>query len=125
MGEIRKYTCTCGYETDLRAGGGLAGCNIGMIANFFPKETEALVKERNEGRVKRYVMENEISYCNNCQEMMALPAFSYTRKDGYTCHFGSRCPLCAGELTQVEDEESPACPKCGKKMRYFVLGDWD
>lgn len=125
MGDIRKYVCKCGYEKELFAGGGLGGCNISHIANFFPKEVKVFQKEREEGRVRQYIMENEISYCGQCQDIYALPAFSYKRTDGYTCHFASACPVCAGSVTRVEDEENIACPKCGKKMEYMVLGDWD
>ncbi len=125
MGEIRRYFCKCGYQKDLFTGGGLGGCNIGMIANFFPKEAETFLKERNEGRVKRYIMENEISYCSHCQEILALPAFSYTRKDGYTCHFESKCPACQGAVSRAGDEENLTCPKCGSRMQYVAVGDWD
>lgn len=125
MGEIRRYICSCGYEKDLHTGGGLSGCNVRRIAQHFPKETEAFLKEREEGRVKRYIMENEISYCENCQEIYAVPAFSYTRKDGYTCHFPGSCPVCGGAVLQAEDEEHIVCPKCGKRMQYMFAGDWD
>lgn len=125
MGDIRKYTCMCGYEKEVFAGGGLAGCNIPHIANFFPEGAKALQKEREEGRIKRYLMENEISYCNQCREIQALPVFSYTRKDGYTCRFESNCPVCGCSVSRAEDEENLACPKCGKKMEYSITGDWD
>ena len=61
MGEIRKYICSCGYEKDLQTGGGLSGCNVRRIAKHFPKETEAFLKEREEGRVKRYIMRSRIA----------------------------------------------------------------
>lgn len=125
MGDIRKYFCKCGYEKELFAGGGLGGCNVSHIAKFFPEEVKAFQKERNEGRVRQYIMENEISYCERCQDIYALPVFSYKRKDGYTCRFASACPVCGGSVVQMEDEENIACPKCGKKMEYMVMGDWD
>lgn len=125
MGEIRKYACICGYERELFTGGGLGGCNVRHIARFFPKEVQALERERSEGRISRYVMENEVSVCQNCRELYALPAFSYTRKDGYTCHFAGSCPDCGSSVARVEDEERPECPKCGQKMQYLVAGDWD
>lgn len=125
MGEIRAYTCKCGYQKELFTGGGLGGCNIEHIAKFFPEAVKAFLKEREEGRVKWYIMENEISYCDQCREVQALPAFSYTRKDGYTCHFESSCPVCAGTVTRADDEENLTCPRCGKKMTYEVTGDWD
>lgn len=125
MGDIRKYICKCGYEKELFAGGGMNGCNMHHIAEYFPEAAKAFQKERDEGRAVQYIMENEISYCEQCQEIYALPAFSYRRKDGYICHFASACPVCGGSVSRVEDEENTACPKCGRKMGYLPLGDWD
>lgn len=125
MGQIKQYSCKCGYEKRVFAGGGLFGCNVKHIAKFLPEEVVQFQKEREEGRVKSYIMENELFSCSTCQEIMELPVFSYKRKDGYTCRFQKNCPDCGGAVSVQEDEENPACPKCGLRMRYEVLGDWD
>ncbi|MCI9124024.1 MAG: hypothetical protein HFH35_08095 [Eubacterium sp.] len=125
MGVIRKYTCKCGYEKDILAGGGLYGCNVNHIAKFFPEETKVFTKEREEGRVKQFIMENELSFCPNCKEIVAVPVFTYTRRDGSVCRFVGNCPDCGGEISQVDNEEQAACPKCGLRMTYLPVGNWD
>lgn len=126
MGEIRKYVCKCGYEKELNIGGGLLGCNVEHIARFFPVETETFKKERAAGMIQSFMMENELSYCpRHGGELMAVEAFSYTKKDGSVCHYVRPCPECGGKVIRLMDEENVVCPRCGEVMKHSFLGDWD
>lgn len=125
MGEIRKYACKCGYEKDIYAGGGLSGCNLNFIAKFFPDEMDFFQKEREAGKIENYIMENELLFCPECGDIMAVPVFSYTRTDGRTSRFIGSCPVCGGIAEQLADEDHIQCPNCGEKMEYAVTGDWD
>lgn len=125
MGEIKKYMCKCGYSKDIFSGGGLLGCNTDYIGKFFPDEIKRFRKEQDAGQILSYFMENRLFLCPQCQDIMALPVFIYTRENGHTSRFMGACAECGGYAEQIEDEENVKCPKCGQNLSYMKVGNWD
>lgn len=126
MGEIRKYTCSCGYEKELFTGAGLNGINCNMIARYLPEEAFRIFMERkNSGEVYTFLLENALICCAECRELAAVPYFHYELENGKKLEYLTACPSCGRAKVYQEGPERVICPKCGGKMKYQVVGNWD
>ena len=125
MGEIRDYSCSCGYEKRIFAGAGLNGCNLNVIKRFFSKEAEQFEAERQAKRVQSYLLKNAIVECPHCKKIESVPCFSYQTGEGTITFIKEECPDCGGKVNRLKDEENVACPECGLQMTYNQSGNWD
>lgn len=126
MGEIRKYTCSCGYGKDLFVGAGLQGVNSNAVARHFSADiVEAFQERRERGEVDAFLLENGIISCPDCRELSAVPYFHYQLHGGEEKAFLSPCPGCGKSGMEVVDPDSVVCPECGQKMEFVPIGDWD
>lgn len=125
MGEIRNYSCSCGYQKKIFAGAGLNGCNLNAIKRFFPEESERFEKERQAKRVQSYLLRNAIIKCPNCKKIETVPCFEYQTTEGTITFMNEKCPDCGACVDRVEDDENVTCPECGLKMNYNKTGEWD
>lgn len=126
MGEIRKYTCSCGYEKDLFVGAGLQGVNINAVGNYFSEDAVNRFRELREcGEVRSYLLENAVISCTDCQELATVPYFHYELADGEEKVFLSSCPACEKLTDGIINPDSVICPKCGREMEFVPIGDWD
>lgn len=126
MGEIRKYTCSCGYEKELFTGAGLQGININTISRYISAEALKLfLKKKERGEVSLFLLENALVLCPECLELSAVPYFHYELTDGQQQIFLPSCPLCARTDLQIQNPEHIRCPKCSNTMEYRTVGNWD
>ena len=125
MGEIRDYSCSCGYQKRIFAGGGMNGCNLNTIKHFFPEEAVAFEQEKAEGRVRSYLLSNTIVICSHCKKIEYVPCFSYRTESEEFSFYKKECPECSGMVKRIEDEENVPCPECGLRMIYTKNGSWD
>ncbi len=125
MGEIRDYVCSCGYQKRIFIGAGLNGCNTDAIKRFFPKEIEAFLREKQAGMVQSYLLSNAVIACTYCKEIETVPCFSYQTYKGTVTHLKEMCSVCGKQVDQQTDEENIKCPKCGLRMNYNSVGNWD
>lgn len=124
MGQIRKYSCQCGYEKQAFTGAGMHGCNLRMIQRFFPEEADMLIREKE--RVKMYMLQNVLAECETCQKLFDVPQLLYQKEgEAQKACIMDVCPECEKPMTVREDIENVKCPLCGKKMIYEIAGDWD
>lgn len=125
MGEIRNYSCSCGYQKKIFAGSGLNGCNLNAIKRFFPEEAEQFEVERQANRVQSYLLGNAVVECPDCKKLETVPCFSYQTAEGTMTFIKEACPDCGKRMNRVEEEESATCPECGLRMTYTKVGEWD
>lgn len=126
MGQIRKYTCSCGHEQELPIGAGLMGVNTEHIKRSFPEDAVALFqKELDAGNVSNYINENQLGHCPHCGKLIVAPHFHYQLADGTEKHFIQTCPDCGNPFTLINDPDDVTCPKCGSKMEFEDAGSWD
>lgn len=126
MGQIRKYVCSCGYEKELFTGAGLQGVNINAIARFFPEDIVQLFKEkRSQGEVRSYLLENAVISCIDCRELYTVPFFHYELTDESQKCYLTSCPVCQKSGDVIADQDKVSCPKCGCKMEFAEMGNWD
>lgn len=125
MGEIRDYVCNCGYQKRVFTGAGINGCNLNAIMRFFPKEAEQFLKERQTGGVQSYLLGNAIVECTHCKKIDTVPCFSYKTASKTVTYMQEACLICGNQVNRIEEEENIRCPKCGLRMNYTEVGNWD
>lgn len=126
MGEIRKYTCSCGYQKDLFVGAGLQGINISAIERFFSEDIVQPFKEqRSRDEVQSYLLENAIISCSGCKELFTVPFFHYELTDGEQKCYITPCPVCQKPGDVITSANKVPCPKCGCQMEFEATGHWD
>lgn len=126
MGEVRKYTCSCGYSKELPIGAGMMGVNVSSIKNNFPETAlEEFLKEKEAGHITDYLNQNQLGICENCQSLIVASHLAYTKQDGSKKHIINGCPECGNQFTLVNNPDDVSCPKCGKPLTYELTGHWD
>lgn len=125
MGEIRDYSCSCGYQKRIFAGAGLNGCDVNAIKLFFSRESVLFEQKRLAGGVKSYRLANTIVSCSHCKKIDSVPCFSYQTDSEIHSFYKKECSECGGPVIRIEDEEFVPCPECGLKMMYSKSGRWD
>ena len=125
MGEIRDYSCSCGYQKRIFAGAGLNVCNLNAIKHFFPQEAVSFEQERQAGRVQSYLLSNTVVTCSHCKKIESVPFFTYQTESEMHAFYKKECLECGGTVIRIEDEESVPCPECGLQMIYSKNGSWD
>lgn len=125
MGDIRNYSCNCGYEERLYVGGGMNAINMRSILQMFPQEGEQLEAQKKIGQVGSYLMDHAVGTCKTCRRLYTVSRLSYEMQDGKVFCFIKPCPTCDSEVEVQEDIENLVCPKCGKVMSYLPAGRWD
>lgn len=126
MGEIRTYTCSCGYHSEVFIGSGLQSCNISAIKKHFSSETlSEFLSERDLGNIESFLMENVLATCTDCMSLFTVCGFMYKTKD-HTCHtFINSCPTCGRKPLIIQNPSLVPCPKCSQIMQFLPVGDWD
>lgn len=126
MGEVRKYSCSCGYSEELPIGVGMMGMNVMMIRQTFPEDSLAeFLREKENENIETYVNKNQLGLCTHCQSLIVVPHLQYTLKDGTEKHLIRTCPNCGKEFSLINNPDDVPCPKCGKTMTSEDVGLWD
>ncbi len=144
MGDVRRYSCRCGYEAKLWIGCGFMSNHLDTIKRCIPEEGFApFYKAYSAGEVSDFFLETVIARCNSCKEIVPADVLSYTLKSGINgspeaedrdnagkmpageARYICACPVCGGEVNEEKDIERIRCPKCGGKMYYQEIGNWD
>lgn len=125
MGEIRDYSCSCGYQKRIFVGAGLNGCNLNAMKHVFPHESEIFEQERQAGKVWTYLLSNTIVICLHCKKLESVPCFTFQTDSEIHSFYKKECSECGGPVIRIEDEEFVPCPECGLKMMYSKSGRWD
>jgi hypothetical protein len=124
MGKSYEISCVCGYKKKLNIGGGLASCNINTVNRVFSEEKLREFNEYyNNNEVVSFLVENELSQCNKCREVMTVAVLRVKLTNNRNLIIINDCPKCNGNLQILN--ELPMCPKCGEKMTEKEIGDWD
>lgn len=125
MGEIRRYRCNCGYESELYIGVGLQGCNAEAAAKFFPKEMEKVLEERDLGKISGFILENVVASCKQCKKLYTVPELVCSKTDGTREKFvKSVCQDCGKDVI-IYSEDEVKCPICDLEVSYSEIGCWD
>ena len=125
MGEIRVYSCKCGYQKKIFAGAGLNGCNRNAIKQIFPEEAIGFEQKRQAGAVLSYRLANTIVACASCKKLESVSCFSYQMQSGEMFFYKKECSECGKTVQRIKDEECVPCPECGLQMTYTQNGNWD
>lgn len=126
MGEIRSYSCSCGYNQEIFLGGGLQSCSIPAIKKHFAPDTiSEFIAQQDSGNVESYIMENILAECPDCTSLFTVPGFTYKTNDNISHSFINSCPKCRKMPVIVEDTSQVVCPKCGQIMQFISTGNWD
>lgn len=126
MGEIRQYSCKCGYETDeLNYGSGMMGCNTRLAEKVFPQEWQLFLEKKEKGVAEGFLLENAIVFCDKCKTYQSVISLIITYTDGTSQRIiKEKCPLCLSDSLSYVGEDL-TCPKCNRKMDFSVCGNWD
>lgn len=82
MGDVRIYSCKCGYEEELYVGYGLMYNNLDLIRRLIPEEiVEAFDEEYSAGNVLSFGIYNAAARCGDCKRIFTANAFSYRLKN--------------------------------------------
>ncbi len=120
MGEIRKYSCSCGYEEEVMAGAGYNAINREIIKCIFPREYEKHANDETD-----LFLENTLGICDNCKKLKAVATLIVRRGDNEVARYYKKCGDCDSVVTLPATVEKVECPKCGKPMAYTTTGHWD
>lgn len=124
MGSTYKISCKCGYGKQLNVGGGLASCNLNTVNRMFlDEELKEFNSYYNNTKVKSFSVENELSLCNKCNEIITVAVLRVELINNKKIQIVSKCLMCSNE-TQIFGD-SVICPKCGQEMIKEDIGDWD
>ncbi len=124
MGEIKKYTCDCGYSVDFFSGAGMRALNGSLARNFFGEELER-VEAEGTGIVSTF-LDNALAKCPDCRELEGIARLTYRTADGNSHMFlKDICQTCGRKMKVYENEEYILCPKCGETMKNVIVGNWD
>lgn len=124
MGSIYKLSCTCGYSKQLNVGGGLASCNINTVNMMFSNDKlKAFNRYYKNKEVKSFFIENELSLCNECKEIITIAVLRFELIDNKKMQIINKCFMCNNKVQILSDLVT--CPKCGKVMIKEDIGDWD
>lgn len=125
MGDIKRLSCSCGYEKDLFTGAGLGGINFRLVEQSFPKEAKIIKKRLDAGEEVHYLLDNAISLCPKCRMIKTISRLSYTiDKDEERQAYNGKCDKCGGDIIIIPPEEV-FCPICGQKPDLNTVGHWD
>lgn len=123
MGEIYKVSCQCGYEKELKLGGGLASLNIRTVRRLFSDEKRAAFEAYYQSKeVQSFVVENEPAYCDACREIMTVPVLRARLVHGEGMEIIGDCPDCGQKVQRLKDL---SCPLCHKALKQEIIGHWD
>lgn len=125
MGDIRRYSCDCGYTTELFFGAGMGAFNMRGVKALFPREAGYIEEMSVAGKKVSFCTYNEIAHCPRCKSIFSVSGLTYNCEgDGETKVFQSKCETCGGDIDIIQETEL-SCPKCGRKMEGSVVGHWD
>lgn len=125
MGEIKKYSCKCGYTEEIHVGMGLFSLNTKRMEKIFKADYEKALQKQTNGQASRIYMKNAIVECKKCKKIFNLPELVVRNLDDtYEYYLNTVCSTC-GEVVYKCDEEEVACPVCGIEMDVEVIGNWD
>jgi len=124
MGSIYRISCNCGYEKQLNVGGGLASCSLNTVNRMFSdEELKAFNSYYRNEEVKSFLIENELSFCDKCKEIMTVPVLRAELINNKKIQIVGKCLTCNDGIQILGD--SVICPKCGKEMIKEDIGNWD
>ena len=125
MGEIRNYTCKCGYTKDIFRGVGFMAHSLTGLDNLFPEEVKLIRQEQEKGNEIYFFSDNIVTVCPKCKELRNVARLKYQLSDGVKREtFIENCDSC-GEKTIAVMSEAISCPRCGKPMEHRYAGNWD
>ncbi len=115
----------CHYSKELFYGAGIMGCDEKLIKRIFFKDiTLEFEKYKNENRIKRFMISNEIAYCSCCNEIKTTATLKYELNDGTKITRINKCDKCKNELNILE-YDNLICPSCGSRLIKKENGMWD
>ncbi len=135
MGDMRGYSCKCGYEEELWIGCGFMAKDPDTVKRCIPEDGYSPFYEAySEGKVPDFLLSMAIARCGSCKRIVSVNALSYTLPPEISnspeaapreARYIGACPRCGGEVNEEKDIERIRCPKCGGKMFYRIIGKWD
>lgn len=124
MGEIKNYTCDCGYSKDFFAGAGMRALNMPLAKQFFEDELRQL--EDAGLNITSTFLDNALAKCPACRALESISRVSCETSDGVSHIFVKDvCQACGQKMQVLENEEDILCPKCGMRMKSMMVGNWD
>lgn len=130
MGTVYRGKCPlCGYTQQFFLGGGLMSINLEMSMEALPDRERAGVKKMMEQQeICDFHVENHITECPECGELMGKMIIRITGHDGKQYVFGWKCNHC-GKPVKIYCEQEEAkvkCPECHKGVLALEqTGLWD
>ncbi|MCI7595782.1 MAG: hypothetical protein MSS92_06150 [Lachnospiraceae bacterium] len=140
MGEIRKYSCICGYSQELFEGSGILSSSSAVIERLFPEAYKEFQTLQKSGQLRHWGIVQRPSLCPACRELCTMPVLLLeTTAEGKKEYPKGLCPKCNEALippeydAPKEDQTEPAvfprtsilCPKCHRPMKLQCIGHWD
>ncbi len=130
MGRVYEGRCPeCGYHRELFLGGGMMSVNLELSSGVLPSHEQDMIREmRDRKEIAGFHVENYLTECPNCQEIMGNTMIEVTDQRGDRHVFGQHCGSC-GKKLEIHRENAKApltCPKCREGIMVFdECGLWD
>lgn len=130
MGIVYQAECTaCGYQGKFLLGSGLGALQLHKNLRCFSEgEQKEILKLEADGRIKEFLVENQLGWCEHCGTLDGKTTLLITEQNSREHLYGNRCTVCKGELVLYGGQEflKAECPVCRKtKLRFCEAGHWD
>lgn len=125
MGIIRQFQCpSCQKIWRLCIGQGMRHGILGEVIKAFPEDIQREMVREIQGRpLPLFDFRYRAAFCQNCQEIMAIPVLRLTEEDRF---YIGRCDNCEGEVTFLDKDSPVRCPVCGEDfLEVEDIGHWD
>lgn len=124
MGKIYKISCKCGYSKKVFIGAGLSSCSINTVNRVFSEEKSSEFNNYyNNKEVKSFIVENELSYCKKCNDIMSVEVLKAQLTNHKELVIINDCPTCSNKVQILKNINS--CPICNEKLDKDEVGRWD
>lgn len=127
MGTVLNGTCSgCGYEVDLKVGGGLRDCmaetalEAARATPLFAEVTAAL-QQGCQFRIDRFP-----AVCNRCKTIRTATRVVWFPPEGESRVVTTPCPDCGDRMDwYAQDAPVVRCPTCKRPIQLSPIGHWD
>ncbi len=125
MGDLKRFSCTCGYSEELAIGVGIKAIRDEYIQEAFPDRVDEIKSGREAGTIQSAIVAKRLGVCLSCRKLVTVTCLEIAYSDGHQEIVKQGCPDCKSAVTTMDPDSPIECPSCGSIMTVEDIGNWD